>query len=67
MLVGVSRKRFLGALLGDPERDRTTATVAAGMAAVERGAWMLRVHDVAPHAEALAVLRPVLGSGTVPA
>jgi hypothetical protein len=28
---------------------------------------MLRVHDVAPHAEALAVLRPVLGSGTVPA
>ncbi|MEI6688731.1 MAG: dihydropteroate synthase [Thermoleophilia bacterium] len=67
VLVGVSRKRFLGALLGDAERDRTTATVAAGMAAIERGAWMLRVHDVAPHAEALAVLRPVLGSGTVPA
>jgi len=67
VLVGVSRKRFLGALLGDAERDRTTATVAAGMAAVERGAWLLRVHDVVPHAEALAVLRPVLGSGTVPA
>ena len=67
VLVGVSRKRFLGALVGDPDRDRTVASVAAGMAAVERGAWMLRVHDVAPHAEALAVLRPVLGSGTVPA
>ncbi len=65
VLVGVSRKRFLGALLGDPERDRTIATVAAGMAAVERGAWMLRVHDVAPHTDALAVLRPVLGSATV--
>ena len=65
VLVGVSRKRFLGTLLGNPERDRMTASVAAGMAAVERGAWMLRVHDVAPHAEALAVLRPVLGSATV--
>lgn len=65
VLIGVSRKRFLGALLGDPERDRTIATVAAGLAAIERGAWMLRVHDVAPHAEALAVLRPVLGSATV--
>lgn len=65
VLVGVSRKRFLGALLGDPERDRTVATVAAGMAAVERGAWALRVHDVAPHADALAVLRSVHGSATV--
>ncbi|MGI9116061.1 MAG: dihydropteroate synthase [Gaiellales bacterium] len=65
VLVGVSRKRFLGALLGDPDRDRTVASVAAGLAAVERGAWMLRVHDVAPHADALAVLRPVRGSATV--
>ena len=38
-----------------------------GLAAVERGAWALRVHDVAPHVAALAVLRPVLGSATVPA
>jgi dihydropteroate synthase len=67
VLVGVSRKRFLGDLLGDPDGDRTLASVAAGLAAVERGAWALRVHDVAPHAEALAVLRPVLGSATVPA
>ncbi len=56
VLVGVSRKRFLGTLLGDAERDRTVASVAAGLAAVERGAWMLRVHDVAPHADALAVV-----------
>ncbi len=65
VLVGVSRKRFLGALLGDADRDRGIATLAAGLAAVERGAWMLRVHDVAPHVEALAVLRPVIASATV--
>ena len=65
VLIGVSRKRFLGALLGDPDRDRTAATVAAGMAAVERGAWMLRVHDVAQHRDALAVLQAVRGSATV--
>lgn len=59
VLVGVSRKRFLGALIGDPARDRTAASVAAGLAAVERGAWMLRVHDVAPHADALAIARGV--------
>ena len=46
VLVGVSRKRFLATLLGDAARDRTVATVAAGLAALDRGAWGLRVHDV---------------------
>ncbi|MGA0122082.1 MAG: dihydropteroate synthase [Gaiellales bacterium] len=67
VLVGLSRKRFLGELVGDPAGDRTAASVAGGIAAVGRGAWMLRVHDVRPHADALAVLRQVAGSGTMPA
>ena len=65
VLVGVSRKRFLGELVGDPQRDRTFASVAAGLAAVERGAWALRVHDVQAHADALKVLRAVRAGGMV--
>lgn len=53
VLVGVSRKRFLGALAGVAEQERGPAGLAAGLAAVRRGAWMLRVHDVAPTRQAL--------------
>ena len=53
VLVGVSRKRFLGALAGGGEHERGPAGLAAGLAAVRRGAWMLRVHDVAPTRQAL--------------
>lgn len=55
VLVGASRKRFLGALIGDTERDRTAASIGAALRAVRGGAWMLRVHDVAPHHDAIAV------------
>ena len=55
VLIGVSRKSFLGALTGDPEADRDVATVAANLDAVRRGAWMLRVHAVKPTRQALAV------------
>ncbi len=61
VVVGASRKRFLGRLLGDTEA--TTGPVAAGIGAAvtayERGATMLRVHDVRPHVEALAVAAAV--------
>ncbi len=65
VLVGVSRKRFLGDLLGDRDRDRAQASVAAGLVAVEHGAWGLRVHDVAPHVDALKVLLGIRHGGTV--
>jgi dihydropteroate synthase len=59
VLVGASRKRFLGRLLGDPEA--LTGPVAAGVAvavlAYERGASIFRVHDVREHVEALAAAR----------
>jgi dihydropteroate synthase len=55
VLVGPSRKRFLGSLVGLPleERDRATATACA--LAWERGARLFRVHAVAAAREALAL------------
>jgi dihydropteroate synthase len=59
VLVGVSRKRFLGRLLGDAAA--LTGPVAAGVAvnvlAFERGASIFRVHDVRENVEALAAAR----------
>jgi len=57
VLVGVSRKRTLGRLLGDPEAlvGSTAASVGAAVAAFERGAAIFRVHDVREHVEALTV------------
>jgi len=51
ILVGVSRKRFIGEF----SADREAGTVAANVLAFERGASMFRVHDVAPNAGALAL------------
>jgi dihydropteroate synthase len=61
LLVGISRKRTLGRLLGDP--DATTgsaaASVGAAVAAFDRGASLFRVHDVRDHVEALAIAAAV--------
>jgi dihydropteroate synthase len=61
VLVGVSRKRFIGALTGRPEGHREAGSVAANVIAFERGAHMFRVHDVAAHREALSVAAGTLG------
>ncbi len=55
VLVGPSRKSFLGRLTGDPVDARDTATVAACAIAVFAGAHALRVHDVAGGVRAAAV------------
>ena len=57
VLVGISRKSTLGRLLGDSEArtGTTAASVAAAVLAFERGASILRVHDVREHVEALTV------------
>jgi dihydropteroate synthase len=61
VLVGLSRKRSLGRVLGDP--DATTgplsASLAAAVEAYERGATIFRVHDVREHVEALTVAAAV--------
>jgi dihydropteroate synthase len=65
VLVGASRKRFLGALLASPDgqprppdqRDR--ATLATSVLAARAGAWGVRVHDVAGSADAVRVVAAV--------
>ena len=59
VLVGASRKRFLGRLLGDAEAltGPVSAGVAVAVLAYERGASIFRVHDVREHVEALAAAR----------
>ena len=55
LLVGWSRKSSLGDLTGRPVQDRLVASVAAALASVQRGARILRVHDVAATVDALKV------------
>ena len=56
VLVGVSRKSFLGKLLGAALEDRLAATTAANTIALLRGADILRVHDVAAAAQAVRLV-----------
>lgn len=55
LLVGWSRKSALGAITGRDVGQRQSASVAAALAAVERGARIVRVHDVAATVDALKV------------
>jgi dihydropteroate synthase len=61
VVVGTSRKSFLGRLTGrDDPHDRVAATLATTVLALERGASVFRVHDVAPTRDALAVATATL-------
>jgi dihydropteroate synthase len=55
VVVGTSRKSFLGRITGRGADDRVAATVAANVLAYERGARIFRVHDVAAAVDSLAV------------
>jgi dihydropteroate synthase len=55
LLVGWSRKSSLGGLTGRAVGERVAASVAAALAAVQRGAMIVRVHDVAETVDALKV------------
>jgi dihydropteroate synthase len=63
VLVGFSRKSTLGKILGDAgaRTGTTAASVGAAVAAYDRGATILRVHDVREHVEALRVAEAVAG------
>jgi dihydropteroate synthase len=62
LLVGASRKRFLGSLLAGPDgqprppAERDAATAATSALAAAAGAWCVRVHDVRPTADAVRVV-----------
>lgn len=55
VVIGTSRKSFLGRLTGRGVDDRLAGTIATNVLALERGASVFRVHDVGPVADALAV------------
>ena len=59
VLVGVSRKSFIGRLSGNAVEERLIGTLAANLDSVHRGASVLRVHDVAPHREALDMFEAI--------
>ena len=65
VLVGASRKRFLGSLRAGPPRptgDRDDATAATSVVAALAGAWCVRVHEVAATADAVRVVAAVQGA-----
>ena len=59
LLAGVSRKSMLGALTGKPVEQRMAGSLAAMLAAVARGASIVRVHDVAETVDALKVWKAI--------
>jgi dihydropteroate synthase len=62
IVVGTSRKAFLGRLTGDrPASERLPGTIATNVLALERGASVFRVHDVAPVVDALRVAAATVG------
>ena len=61
LLAGLSRKSMLGALTGQDVNHRVSASVAAALIAVQRGASIVRVHDVRETVDALKVWRAIEG------
>ena len=60
ILAGLSRKRTIGHVLGTPEHDRVEGTVATTVMAIERGATIVRVHDVNANARAARMTDAVI-------
>ena len=64
ILIGTSRKSFIGQLTGREPADRLAGTIAANVQAFERGATVFRVHDVGPLVDALTVAAATLAVDT---
>jgi dihydropteroate synthase len=65
VLVGLSRKSMVGALTGRAPGERLAASLAAALLAVQRGALILRVHDVAETRDALLVWEAVRAAASL--
>ena len=61
ILVGVSRKSMIGAITGRPASERVVPSAVLAVMAAARGASVIRVHDVAETADALAVWQSTEG------
>lgn len=59
VLAGLSRKSLFGKIVGRAVAERMPASIAAALLAAQRGAAIVRVHDVAPTCDALKVLRAI--------
>jgi dihydropteroate synthase len=67
LLVGLSRKSMIGTLLGGkPADERVQGSVAAAVIAVQNGASIVRVHDVAPTVEALKIAMALAKPRSIP-
>lgn len=64
VLVGISRKSMIGAILDQPVGARLHGSLAAAVIAALKGASIIRTHDVAATVEALAIVTAVAGVGT---
>ena len=62
VVLGTSRKSFLGAITGRDPRERVPGTIATQVLGLERGATVFRVHDVAPVVQALQVAAATLAA-----
>ena len=60
LLVGVSRKSFIGKILGDPKAERLPASLACATLAVEAGAQIIRAHDVAETVQAVRMTEAIM-------
>jgi dihydropteroate synthase len=63
VLAGLSRKSMLGAVTGRAAAQRLAASIAAAVCAAQRGAAIIRVHDVAQTVDALKVWQAVRDAG----
>lgn len=66
LLVGHSRKSFIGSVLRDKQADRTAGTVGAALALARLGVQIVRVHDVEPVAQALQLFEACGGIEPLP-
>ena len=62
LLVGLSRKSTIGRLTGRPAEERLAGSLAVALIAVQRGATILRVHDVKETRDTLAVWQALIGT-----
>jgi dihydropteroate synthase len=66
LLAGISRKKTIGDLTGRPVGERMAGSVAAALLAVQNGASLVRVHDVAETVDALKVWQALKPSESIP-
>ena len=63
LLIGASRKSFIGKLLGTPSNERLPASLACAVFAATKGAHVVRVHDVAETVQAVRMAEALKGNG----